>query len=133
MSGGTSSTCSKCRPSRLGISGFVCLTPQGLLTFDGGGGSAYEGSNRNPKIWVLKTVFLKFWSMMMPISQPKIWVPNFVFKIRIPSTLAQNVLHKFRNDFKPNQYTLSRDLEQQNPTKWESVKKFSPKTWEILR
>ena len=32
MSGRTSSTCSKCRPSRLGDSDFVCLTPLGLLT-----------------------------------------------------------------------------------------------------
>ena len=32
MSGKTSFTCSKGRPSRLGVSDFVCLTPQGLLT-----------------------------------------------------------------------------------------------------
>ena len=54
-------------------------------------------------------------SCMMPISYPKIWVPNFVFKTRIPLTLAQNVLGKLRNNFKPNQCTLARDLEQQNP------------------
>ena len=41
MSDRTSSTCSKCRPSRLGVSDFVCWTPQGLLTvlaYGGGGG-----------------------------------------------------------------------------------------------
>ena len=63
----------------------------------------------------------------MPIFYLKIWVPNFFFKTDIPSTLTQNVLYKFRNDFKSNQCTVDRDLEQQNPQNGSTAEKLSPK------
>ena len=52
---------------------------------------------------------------MMEISYPNKWLPNFVFKIKIPSTLAQSVTYKLGNYFNPNKCVLAMDLEQQNP------------------
>ena len=47
MSDRTSPNCSKCKPSRLGVSDFVCLTPQGYLRYwhkgGGGGGACMKG------------------------------------------------------------------------------------------
>ena len=69
---------------------------------------------------------------MMRISYTKIWVPNFVYKSRIPSTLAQNVLYELRNGFKPNYCTLAGDLEQENPKTGVYEKSLTQKDGKLL-
>ena len=69
---------------------------------------------------------------MMPISYPTLWVPNFVFKTRIPLTLAQNVLYKLRIDFKPKCYTLAEGFEQQDSKTPECTKKLTQKDGKLL-
>ena len=83
------------------FSGMLKISPGGLLMTLVYVRYAYEGSNSDSKIWVYQNCISEFQSMM-PIPYPKIWVPNCVFKTRILSPLAQNVLYQLRNDFKPN-------------------------------
>ena len=75
----------------------------------------YEGSNPDPKIWVpSKTVF------RILVHDANLLPKNMDVKLcetRIPSTLAQNVLCKLRNDSKPNWCPFVKGLEQQNARK----------------
>ena len=107
-------------------------SPRGVTYDIATRGCAYEEPNPDPKICrVHQTAFPKF-QCMMPISYPNLWVPNFILETRVPSTLAQNVLYKLRNDFKPNWCTLARDLEQQNPQNGSLIKNLTEKYGKFL-
>ena len=81
----------------------VCSVPPG-----GGGylphwytGMCVWKVKSRPKTWVHQKLISEI-LMNDANLLPKIWVPDFVFKTKIPSELAQNVLYKVIDEFKPS-------------------------------